>query len=340
MSTLDNYKELYHYDGKRSLVMNKITSEVCVKKVLEHFDTELYLNLKRSGSDFLPKIYEVFETSGKLIVIEEFIQGSTFDSLISDRNMPVKTKLGYFTRLCDALGTLHSMTPPVIHRDLKPSNIMLRGEDLYIIDFDSSRLYDPTASGDTSCLGTEGVAAPEQYGFMQSDPRTDIYAVGMMLKEAFPDDHRIQKIAAKATEFDPNRRYQSVEELKAVLLNRLTPVMVLHLLFPPPGFRTMKIWKMAIALLVYALASYISISIQNENGDPKNIVFKLMMFLSFMSVIDVYTDWTGLYESLPLLHHESIIVRLLLKTVYAFIVIVVMMSLTILLGGIVDNLLL
>ena len=63
----------------------------------------------------------------------------------------------------------------VVHREIKPENIIIRGAQAVLIDFDASRMVDPEKNSDTKILGTTGYAAPEQYGFFQTDVRADIF---------------------------------------------------------------------------------------------------------------------------------------------------------------------
>ena len=183
MHNLSEYKELYHYDSKRSLVMNELTGVVYMMKTLTTYDEGVYEYLKNNKERHIPEIYfYTKDENNNLIVVEEVVQGNTFDVIIN-KDMPDKEKLKYFYELLEGLSFLHNAPEPIIHRDLKPSNIMItkKGE-LKILDYDAAKIYKPDSSGDTTKLGTEGVTAPEQYGFMQSDPRSDIYAVGKMLE--------------------------------------------------------------------------------------------------------------------------------------------------------------
>ena len=76
-------------------------------------------------------------------------------------------------------------------------------------------------------MGTTGYAAPEQYGFAQTDCRADIYAFGIMLNEMITKRHPSQKIAdgrlrpiiEKCIEINVNNRYENASELKAALEN-------------------------------------------------------------------------------------------------------------------------
>ena len=71
----------------------------------------------------------------------------------------------------------------MIYRDLKPANILVRPTgEFVVVDYGAVRKFKSDAGKDTHRLGTEGYAAPEQYGgWEQSDERTDIYGIGAVL---------------------------------------------------------------------------------------------------------------------------------------------------------------
>lgn len=130
--------------------------------------------------------------------------------------------------LCRLLDTIHRLDPPVIHRDIKPENIVVDDQGRpQLIDFGIARQYRTGAHRDTRAMGTEGTAAPEQYGAAQTDPRTDIYALGMTLlwlrtgdfDRAGLDrlDPRLRRVLRRATDFAPDRRYKSAGSMSAAL---------------------------------------------------------------------------------------------------------------------------
>ena len=319
MHNLSEYKELYHYDDKRSLVMNKVTGDVRMMKRLTHFDEGVYALLASYKDIHVPVIYEYWKEDPVLIVIEEVVQGNTFDIVINDKSMPEKEKLGLFLELLEGLRFLHSAKPPIIHRDLKPSNIMVTDKgEVKILDYDAAKIYKADSTGDTTNLGTAGMAAPEQYGFMQSDPRSDVYAVGKMLADAFPDNKKIQKIAAKASSFDPDDRYADAGELSDALTGRISPQLKLKPLFPPPGFRTRKWWTILIAMFVYPFMLFIIFGVTSEKSTPvENIETKIIFALMLFGVLDICTSWTGLFDIMPFINHDNIFLRILGKLLFS-----------------------
>ena len=332
MGRLNEYRELYHYDNKRSLVRNELTGDVRMMKILSHYDENVYAYLYANPENHIPKIYDYFKDGyGNLIVVEEFIQGNTFDVLISDSSMPEKTKLPYFLEILEGLKFLHNAPNPIIHRDLKPSNIMVTEHgEVKILDYDAAKIYKPGSTGDTTYLGTDGVAAPEQYGFMQSDPRSDVYAVGKMLAAAFPKNARLQQIAAKATTFDPNGRYNDARELSDVLAKRISPTLKLKPLFPPPGFRTRKVWKILIAIPVYPLLIYYILTFGSDNNTLyEKYVLRILIGLIIFAAIDICTSWTGIFDSFPFMSHRNRFLRYLFKFLYINLVIIALIILTV-----------
>ena len=154
MPNFADYKELYHYDEKRSLVRNEMTGDVRMMKKLSHYDESVYSYLYANPEKHIPRIIELYKDAyGSLYVIEEFVQGNTFDVLISDQTMPDNKKLKYFLDLLEGLTFLHNTPNPIIHRDLKPSNIMVtENGDVKILDYDAAKVYKPNSTGDTTFL--------------------------------------------------------------------------------------------------------------------------------------------------------------------------------------------
>ena len=127
------------------------------------------------------------------------------------------------TQVCRGLWVLHSLG--AVHRDIKPENIILRGKDAVLIDFDAARIHKPEAESDTQILGTAGFAAPEQYGLSQSDVRTDIYSLGILINVMLTGQHPSQKLAQgrlgrvveRCTRVNPRHRYKNVLRLMEAL---------------------------------------------------------------------------------------------------------------------------
>ena len=129
-------------------------------------------------------------------------------------------------QLADILVRLHQLEPAIVHRDIKPSNIIIeKNGHVNLIDFNAARHVNADKNEDTRMLGTVYFAAPEQFGFGQSDERTDIYGLGATINYIMTGDKpgagiaecRFSDILKKCLMVDAKDRYQSAEELRGVL---------------------------------------------------------------------------------------------------------------------------
>ena len=196
--------------------------------------------LKRLNHPHLPSIIDVIDTDDTFLIVMDYIEGKSLDHwLKKDGAQPQEKVVEWAKQICDVLGYLHSRKPPIIYRDLKPANVMLKPDgQIMIIDFGTAREFKETSIEDTSCLGTQGYAAPEQYGgHGQTDARTDIYTLGATMYhlltghnpslppyEMYPIrrwnpalSSGLEKIVLKCTQRNPNDRYQNCAELMYAL---------------------------------------------------------------------------------------------------------------------------
>lgn len=181
---------------------------------------EVYRLLFAENNSHIPRIYGIDEQEEELLVVEEYIDGESLEEILRKDFLSDEQKLNYALQLCEAVDFLHAMEPSVIHKDIKLSNILINKKgELKLIDFDASRVYkNEPINGDTRLLGTVGYAPPEQYGYAQTDVRSDIYSMGVVFNKMGPlVDKRLSilwvRIIEKCTSFDPENRYQNVQEL-------------------------------------------------------------------------------------------------------------------------------
>ena len=192
--------------------------------------------MKNLDHPLLPRIVDIIENSDTIYIIMDLIEGRTLQAVVEENGaQPQETVVEWGIRLCEVLGYLHSRKPPIIYRDMKPENIMLKPDGtIKLIDFGIAREYKEKSVTDTTALGTRGYAAPEQWGNRgQTDPRTDIYGLGATLyhlvtgkSPAVPPyeikpirmwnpqlSSGLEKIILKCTQLDPDKRYQTSDEL-------------------------------------------------------------------------------------------------------------------------------
>ena len=146
-------------------------------------ETKLLKNIKHPA---FPVFYETFEYRDSFFIVMKYIKGDPLEKLVSEAKDPFsEEKVVYWAiQLCEVLFYLHTLSPKsIIYRDLKPGNIIISPDNtVKLIDFGVARYYDPNKDSDTIRLGTPGYAAPEQCREEgQSTPRTDIYALGVLM---------------------------------------------------------------------------------------------------------------------------------------------------------------
>jgi len=196
--------------------------------------------LKKLNHKNLPSIVDVIDSDENFLIVMDYIEGSTLEKLVKENGAyPQEDVVDWAIQLCDVLQYLHERPKPIIYRDMKPSNVMLKSDgSVILIDFGTAREFKEQNSSDTICLGTQGYAAPEQFGGMgQTDARTDIYCLGATMYhlltghnpseppyEMYPItkwnpelSSGLEKIILKCTRKNPADRYQSADELMYAL---------------------------------------------------------------------------------------------------------------------------
>ena len=116
--------------------------------------------------------------------VMEYVEGRSLQQILEDgKCYTVRETVEAGLQLCGIMEQLHGQEPPMIFRDLKPANILVRpGGEFVLVDYGAVRKLRKSAATDTMQLGTDGYAAPEQYGgWEQTDERTDIYGIGAVL---------------------------------------------------------------------------------------------------------------------------------------------------------------
>ena len=187
--------------------------------------SDLLAGLDHKG---LPRHRASFENEKTFVTIREYVEGIPLNRYAGENDLSEKEVIRICIELCDILSYLHHRPEPVIHRDIKPQNIIIRPDgSLVLIDFDIARVYQFGRETDTMFFGTRAYAPPEQYGFSQTDARTDIYALGILLRWMLTGSTRenkkikiyrpLDRIIRKATEFAPEDRFSDADHVRKAL---------------------------------------------------------------------------------------------------------------------------
>lgn len=321
-----------------SLVKHIETGEFFVRKNLSVYSKNVYDFLLNNPIPSIPKINSIYEENNTLTVIEEYVEGTDLNSIIESKSELTREQIiRYILLLSKILKSLHSLKTPVIHRDIKPSNIIIDKDDnVWLIDFNAGKFYDKTDSkdADTTLLGTHGFAAPEQYGFGESTPRTDIYGVGVLIKtlinklsaKIYSED--LLNIASKCTEINPNDRYQNIDEvikeLRLAEKKKLPDTTKLAYKFNTsrvgrflkkytlPGFRNGKISHAIIALPVYIITTFIILRMKVEDVNPfMTPLYRIIFGLMALSTVFCTCNYLDIHRYFPLCKNKNILLKAL-----------------------------
>ena len=222
-------------DSSTFLVKETATGILCVLKWGRNRQAEFLRNemeimekmadRKLSG---IPKTYRIFEENGEVYLVREYIEGMSLAQMVLQKGGLSEAEICRISRkICQTAEQFQNPDEPMIHRDIKPENIVVTpGGEVVFIDFGTMRSYKKDGSRDTFVVGTRGTAAPEQYGYTQTDQRTDVYAIGQtmlyMVSESYEMNQlsecavsrRMKKIIEKACSFEPDKRYGDAAQLR------------------------------------------------------------------------------------------------------------------------------
>lgn len=222
-------------DSSTFLVKETATGILCVLKWGRNRQAEFLRNemeimekmadRKLSG---IPKAYRIFEENGEVYLVREYIEGMSLAQMVLQKGGISEAEICRISRkICQTAEQFQNPDEPMIHRDIKPENIVVTpGGEVVFIDFGTMRSYKKDGSRDTFVVGTRGTAAPEQYGYTQTDQRTDVYAIGQtmlyMVSESYEKNQlsecavsrRMKKIIEKACSFEPDKRYGDAAQLR------------------------------------------------------------------------------------------------------------------------------
>ena len=346
-SRYENLTILGNQDKKATyLAKGTVDGQIVVKKYIQKENADIYKRLQEMDERHLVKVYYVAESGQQALVIMEYVSGQTIEQMqkagwiFSEQEVIIDT-----IQLLKGIATIHAQG--IIHRDISPKNVLISTDGVVkLLDFDIGRKYKKSQGSDTTILGTVGYAAPEQFGFGQTDARTDIYAMGVllnyMLVREFPmeklTEGKFRTIVLKCIKINPEDRYQNVDELKADICNAAEiPCSSMDSdknkfycaqsckkdqageipFYKIPGFRTGKVWKMIVAVIGYALTTVTAWSLEAHDANGKLLpqskltLERLVVWLSQIVFIFFVCDYMGMRRNIPVVNSKNQFVRLL-----------------------------
>ena len=235
--------------------------QLYILKRLDPGDFALYETLQQLDNPYVVKVHKTILLQDNFYAVQDYVPGVTLAEYLKAagplEEMETRRLL---LQVCSGLQSIHALG--IVHRDINPNNLILKTDGtLCIIDFGISRMQKPDAGSDTQILGTQGYAAPEQFGFRQTTPRTDIYALGVlmnyMMTLSMPNEQMasgsLAPVIQKCLQMDEQNRYADVAELRVVLEQKAEKTAFWKRI---PGFRQGVLWHKVVAVLYYLLATF------------------------------------------------------------------------------------
>lgn len=341
LSQYSNIKNL-NSDGTAVLSYDLENDRVCVKKFVDGGLGEIYIKLKNIKCEYLPKIYDIIEYDSSCLIVEEYIKGRSIEEIITvkgqiDKVMACK----YIVDIAEVLEAVHN--EGIIHRDISPDNVIVdENNRARLLDFGIARVGNKKKNFDTTILGTAGFASPEQFGFAQTDIRSDIYSMGVLLNYMLTghivqmgvyDIEPLKSIIIKSTNIQPNLRYNSIYELKKEVGNLYSDNRLknydkkvenkdIDLGFKPiPGFRTGKIYKKIIAVFLYFFFIVWIFAMSKEYGFSLDaLIYDCFYVLVYLVPIWWFGNNGKQWDLIPKFKNKSIKVKCIAAIIIYFMV--------------------
>lgn len=329
------FVETLNAEHNIKLARDTSNNELFVIKELEVFDFDVYEFLMNHPIDRTPKIKSITKNDSTITVVEEFISGVNLQSFLDNRRrIEFKAFITFLIQISSVLEKLHTSSFPIVHRDIKPSNIVISENGAYLIDFNAAKEYVSRSNqtSDTTLLGTHGYAAPEQYGFGVSTPRTDIYALGILIKTFLNQElivgtkyqlKSLLNVSNRCTEIKSSERFPSAKALKERLVitkksfsNSIIKSDFLRyfsLNYSLPGFRRKSILNAIVATFFYAFLIFASLTLTTVDPASNLVILwdRICFFVIVMSLVLVTFNYRDIQRFFPFYSAENILVRIL-----------------------------
>lgn len=326
--TLSYYKTIADINAAHDiyLVQDTRDGKFYVKKILTVYNLNVYTHLLAHPVRNTPTIYAMVEDDGRLITIEEYIPGDTLEEVLAKGSLSEDQAIRITISLCQIIEQFHNCTPPIINRDIKPSNIKITPDGVVkLVDLNAAKPCSTDATRDTVLIGTQGYAAPEQYGFGASSVLTDIYAIGVLMNEMltgeFPGTNlatgKLRHIISRCVELSPKNRFQCVRQLRETLMAlQGVPVAQEPALgwrrFLPPGFRTTKPIRWILSAIGYLFLFYFGATLIVENATAASLLANRIFFtIATLGVVFFSGNYLDVHRHLPLTRSNNKVVHML-----------------------------
>lgn len=346
---------LYESNEKQVLlVRDKLSQIFYVKKhIYKLHNRMIYNTLKENPHPHLVQVIGVMQKQDMMIVIEEFVNGISLEYRLSQGPCTQQECIKIFGELFSVLAHLHQLQPSIVHRDIKPGNIFLDGlGHVKLMDMEIARRVQANKQKDTCILGSSGYAAPEQYGFTQTDARSDIYAIGVLIKELYYGDiatnlprTSLTSVIQRCMMMEPNERYQTIEELQQAYHKAAgveEPIDFVNTNTTDLSFIEY-LCKHSGRIILYLLFFLISVNVTLEGDKPPAIyelwIMRISFFIGLSSIIWITKNYGGVRDYIPFCRSRILLIRLCSAVILWITSVIFILIIGVIVNGIIQSML-
>jgi len=208
----------------------RLNRVVAIKILSEKFSDRFEREARAISALNHPHICTLHDVGPGYLVME-LVEGETLAERLQKGRLPMDVVLRHGAEMADALAAAHAKG--IIHRDLKPGNLMVTKSGIKVLDFGLAKMTqsDETLTVSKVIQGTPAYMSPEQLEGKACDPRTDIFALGLVLYEMATGkrkgqgevanlgelSERFAHVVERCLEPDPENRWQSARDVRAEL---------------------------------------------------------------------------------------------------------------------------
>lgn len=344
-------------DRKTWLVRQKNSNKIFVLKEIEIENISIYESLKNIKNRHLAAVKNIIEIENKAVVIEEYISGDILADKIENKNITKEDALDYTCQLFEVLSELEKVN--IVHRDITPKNILISSDNVVkLTDFGISRKTKEGRTKDTTVLGTVGYAAPEQFGFMQTDIRSDIYSVGVvfheMLTGKMPEGNKCicydyKEFIQKCINISPENRFQTAcQAYKELMKNYIhydaklneNAVKFTNSAYKTtgkqdtasvkkdydyskmPGFRSGALWKKILGVCVYVfLVTVMAVGFEKCKGNTQAVMYECAAaFMYVFSTVVIAGNYKNWYNRMPIYKDMDSVVKMFSRVILSIMI--------------------
>lgn len=225
--------------GQNSILFRMVSRDTNESHTLKIIEKDKYIShdledLMKIDHPNIESIFQKYETDSYFYLVKSYAHGELlYDYIQRSDKYGEESVISITQQLLAALQYLHQLKPVIVYREITPDNIIISKDiKITLMDLDTTKRKTVDMNNNTYYIASKGFAAPELFGLLPPDERTDIYALGATLffvvtkqiptvealdyfeqnPESWPSSKKMLVTIKKCMAFDPAERFQNINE--------------------------------------------------------------------------------------------------------------------------------